>query len=103
MGMRDCGCRHTTGTGMGIRAGVDVNFFMRCTVYRGFHVLIYRYLYACAQGNLPLRSSPFWNIYLCNLSGYLDSTVASPTFVTVATALSLSQQLQSRFYHRHYL
>ena len=33
MGIHDCGCRHTRGMGMGVRADVDVNFFMRCTVY----------------------------------------------------------------------
>ena len=47
------------GTDTGVRAAVDVNFFMRCTRYTGFHVLIYICLYTCAGCNLPLCSSLF--------------------------------------------
>ena len=40
-GVRNCGYGHgyghATGTDMGVRAGIDVNVFMGCTVYRVTH------------------------------------------------------------------
>ena len=53
------GYGHAMGTYTGVRVAVDVNFFMRCTRYTGFHVLIYICLYTCAGCNLPLCSSLF--------------------------------------------
>ena len=32
MGVHDCGYRHATGTDLGVHAGVDADFSMRCTV-----------------------------------------------------------------------
>ena len=60
MGIRDCDCRHTTGMGTGVplvrvrayygygygcTAGVDVNFFMRCTVVISSYIHIQVFMY----------------------------------------------------------